>query len=237
MDIHDPGKPKIEVVPGDVIVVPSNAPHSYGADEKQPWTQLWFHAIGPRAVKYLAELGVVDVPFKGHVSKPDKIENSLHRINEVRKHGCGRAVLLETAALAELVLARLYDETCLEPVGRTFRNAEDGKAAEFTRKLKDITAFFQENFRNDITLSKVAGSYHVSESWLSHAFSEYTGFSPVGFVIHLRLQEACRALATTDRKLDDIAESVGYSDPFYFSRLFKKHMGLPPSTYREGYGR
>ena len=86
-------------------------------------------------------------------------------------------------------------------------------------------------------MTEAAQACHVSESWLYHAFPEHTGFTPLGFIIHLRLQEACRALATTERKLEDIAASVGYDDPFYFSRLFKKHLGVAPSDYRREYGR
>ena len=86
-------------------------------------------------------------------------------------------------------------------------------------------------------MPEVAQACHVSESWLYHTFPEQTGFSPLAFVIHLRLQEACRLLATSDRKLDDVAASVGYDDPFYFSRIFSKHIGLSPSGYRREYGR
>ncbi len=84
-------------------------------------------------------------------------------------------------------------------------------------------------------MAEVAQACQVSQSWLFHAFPEHTGFTPLGFVIHLRLQEACRLLATSSRKLEDIAVSVGYDDVFYFSRLFKKHIGVPPSAYRHEY--
>ena len=219
---------------GDVLVVPPNAPHSYCADENDPWTQLWFHATGVRVEGFLAQLGVKDGPYKGTVANPGLVKDSLHRINELRRHGCGRAVLLESAALGELVFARVYAEGCLAPV---IAKASQSGTSVWTRKLEALTAFFQKNFQKEVQLTEVARLHNVSESWLYHAFAEHTGFSPLGFVIHLRLQETCRALATSDRKLDDIASSVGYNDPFYFSRLFKKHISLTPTAYREIYGR
>ena len=235
-DIDNPEN-QIPVREGEVFVVPPNVPHSYGADKKDPWTQLWFHAMGPRVGQFLTQLGVKDAPFKGRPTKLNMVKDSLHRINELRQQGCGRTVLLETAALAELVLARLYAEACLEPVGRAAKNGEHTAAGECARKLKAITTYFHDNFQREFSVGDIAQVHHVSESWLSHAFSDHTGFSPLGFVIHLRLQEACRALATSDRKLEDIAQSVGYRDPFFFSRLFKKHVGMPPSAYRSDYAR
>ena len=233
-DIDNPDGARIVVDPGDVLIVPPNTPHSYGADENDPWTQLWFHATGARVEGFLAQLGVKGGPYKGRVSNLSLVKDSLHRINELRRHGCGRAVLLESAALGELAFARIYAEGCLDPV--IAKGAQNGTTVR-AKKLEALTAFFQKNFPRELVLTEVARMHNVSESWLYHAFAEHTGFSPLGFVIHLRLQETCRALATSDRKLDDIASSVGYNDAFYLSRLFKKHIGLTPTAYRESYSR
>ncbi len=231
-----PEAKRTTVKPGDVLVIPPNTPHSYGADEKEPWTQLWFHASGPRVAQFLAQLKVAGGPQWGRISGLEAVKQSMYRMNELRRQGCGRNVLLESAALGELVLARLYAEACLEPIGSGATRDPDLKAVERGQKLSRLTLYFQENFRRDLALPEVAQACHVSESWLYHTFPEQTGFSPLGFVTHLRLQEACRLLATSERKLDDIAASVGYSDPFYFSRIFKKHLGLSPSVYRREYG-
>jgi AraC-like DNA-binding protein len=234
-DVQNPEGPKTPIVPGEVLVVPSKTPHSYGADEKDPWTQLWFHATGPRLTQFLAQLRVKDKPFKGRLSQTQVVKESVHRMNELRLQGCGRAVLLESAALGELVLARLYAEACLEPAYGGVQAGLQREAVERLRKLKRVTSFLQENFHRELSVAQAAQACQVSESWLYHVFPEQAGFSPLGFVIHLRLQEACRLLATSDRKLDDIAASVGYDDPFYFSRIFKKHLGLSPSGYRREY--
>ncbi|HWQ90125.1 MAG TPA: AraC family transcriptional regulator [Clostridia bacterium] len=234
-DVQDPKRSRVPVLPGEILVIPSDTPHSYGADEKDPWTQLWFHATGPRLASLLQELRVSGGPFKGRVGNVAMVRDSLHRINELRRQGCGRSVLLESAALGQLVLARLYAEASLNPALEKTQRKPHRPPAERVRKLERITRFLQENWRNDLSLPQVANACHVSESWLYHAFAEHAGFSPLGFVIHLRLQEACRLLATTNHKLQDIATAVGYEDPFYFSRLFSKHIGMAPSAYREQY--
>jgi AraC family transcriptional regulator, arabinose operon regulatory protein len=235
-DVHHPERPHLSVVPGEMVVVPPDTPHSYGADAQNPWTQLWFHAAGPRVVQFLTQLGVKGALYKGRVSALGPITDCLHHINQLRRQGCGRAVLLEGAALAEVVLARVYGESCLQPAVDVVPGSAE-QAAERLHKLACVTAFLQENFRRNLSVAQVAQACHVSDSWLCHAFPRHAGFSPLGYLIHLRLQEACRALATTDRKLQDIGASVGYEDPFYFSRLFKRHLGLSPSEYRQQYTR
>jgi AraC family transcriptional regulator of arabinose operon len=237
-DMHNLDAPKIPVVTGDVMVVPPNAPHSYGADDKDPWTQLFFHVSGSRASRFLIELGATEQACKGRVSQVALVEQSIRRINELYRGGCRRNVLLESAVLGELVFARLYAEACLQPMWRSDAGRSDEKQAiEYVLKLNAIKVFFHENFGRTIVLAEVARQFSVSESWLCHAFKDHTGFGPLQFVINLRLQEACRLLARSDRKLEDIAMFVGYDDPFYFSRLFKRHLGLAPSAYRKQHDR
>lgn len=236
-DMTNPKAPRTLIEPGEVLIVPPNTPHSYGADEKDPWHQLWFHAIGPRVARILAELKITSQPHKGRLTNPGLVKNCIERINELRRRGCGRPILLESAALAEFAFARLYAEGCLEPVSSLPQPDLAKRSPENLQKLEQAVAFLHDNYRNEVTLTEAARACHVSESWLCHAFPDYTGFSPLGFVIHLRLHEACRLLATSARKLEDIAASVGYDDGFYFSRLFKKHMGLAPSDYRREYSR
>ncbi|MFQ5609817.1 MAG: helix-turn-helix domain-containing protein, partial [Woeseiaceae bacterium] len=55
---------------------------------------------------------------------------------------------------------------------------------------------------------------------------------PMAFFIQLRMRHACRLLDLSDRPVKIVALETGYSDPYYFSRVFKKAMGLSPEKYR-----
>ena len=112
-----------------------------------------------------------------------------------------------------------------------------GVPHHYTADPGDPWSIIWFHFARDLTVADVAHACHVSRSWLFHAFPEHTGFTPMSYAIHLRLQEACRLLSVTDQKVADIAAAVGYADAFYFSRLFKKHIGLSPDTYRRQYSR
>src|SRR5674476_1136453 len=69
---------RIPVHPGDVLVVPPNTPHSYGADDQAPWTQLWFHATGSRVARFLAQLKVAGGPQRGRITKLEVVKQSVY---------------------------------------------------------------------------------------------------------------------------------------------------------------
>jgi AraC-like DNA-binding protein len=56
--------------------------------------------------------------------------------------------------------------------------------------------------------------------------------SPMEYFIHLKIQKSCQLLFNTGVKIKDVAKEIGYDDPYYFSRLFKKLMGMSPEQYR-----
>ena len=67
------------------------------------------------------------------------------------------------------------------------------------------------------------------------AFKKHTGVSPNEYIITQRISAACQLLVQTDKSISEIAAEVGYGDQYYFSRIFKKKMGVPPLGYRRKY--
>ena len=79
------------------------------------------------------------------------------------------------------------------------------------------------------TLAEVAG---LSPSHFFSLFKLATGFTPIAFFIGLRVQRTCELLADPQSSIKKAAELVGYSDRYYFTRVFKQVMGVPPGEYR-----
>ena len=82
----------------------------------------------------------------------------------------------------------------------------------------------------------VACTLELFEYHFIHLFREYTGFSPHAYVTRLRLDKAKDLMVSTTMNISEIAFAVGYANPLYFSRLFKRHTGLSPSRFRTGAG-
>lgn len=92
---------------------------------------------------------------------------------------------------------------------------------------------FQKHYDQAICVADYARSHHMSSAWFIHEFKRCTGMPPVQYLQNLRLNTARGLLEGTDCTVQQAAAIVGYSDPLYFSRLFKRMIGLSPQKYRK----
>lgn len=95
-----------------------------------------------------------------------------------------------------------------------------------------VINYIQEYYAESITLDSLAEVFKYSAYHLSTLFKEYTGISPIDYLIRFRLEIATKLLMTTDASIKEIAASIGYKDVYYFSRIFKKRKGLSPAQFR-----
>jgi AraC-like DNA-binding protein len=71
----------------------------------------------------------------------------------------------------------------------------------------------------------------MSESHLSKIFRQKTGTSPIDYFIDLKMQEAIRLLSNKSLRIKEVAFELGYDDPYYFTRIFTKQIGISPATF------
>jgi len=116
--------------------------------------------------------------------------------------------------------------------GRAFSHKGSQPAlADFSGKQEAVAqaiAFLESHSNNDISLNDVAVFTCMSGSRLSHVFKETTGTSLMDYLLRYRLDRARELLRAESRSVSDIAYTVGFHDPGYFSRAFKKHFGYSP---------
>lgn len=98
--------------------------------------------------------------------------------------------------------------------------------------LEAAVRYFTEHYAENIVIADYAEAHNVSVSGFIHRFRQYTRMTPMQYILSLRLANAQSLLDTTDYTVTQIAALVGYENPLYFSRLFKKHLGMSPQTYR-----
>jgi YesN/AraC family two-component response regulator len=92
--------------------------------------------------------------------------------------------------------------------------------------------YMKLNHERALSLEVLASKVHVSIPHFMALFKSKTGYSPIDYHNRLRIQRACQYLDLTDMKIKEISTAVGYDDPYYFSRVFRKVMGESPSVYR-----
>jgi two-component system response regulator YesN len=86
----------------------------------------------------------------------------------------------------------------------------------------------------DLSIDFMCSYLGVSSAYFSTVFKKETGKTFVGYLTDFRMEKAERMLLETDEKTYIIAQEVGYSDPNYFSYVFKKQFGVSPSKYKAG---
>lgn len=100
-------------------------------------------------------------------------------------------------------------------------------------KIDIAVSYFNEHYSEQINIHEYAESNHVSTSWFIRNFKLYTGFTPMQYILSKRIYNAEALLQNTQYNVSEIANIVGYENPLYFSRIFKKAKGLSPSEYRK----
>lgn len=96
----------------------------------------------------------------------------------------------------------------------------------------NIMNYINHHFTESITVDKIAAELYLNKNYIAHVFKEETGYSLISYVILLRVNRAKVLLTKTDRSITQIATECGYDDFTYFSRQFKKTVGVSPSEYR-----
>ena len=128
--------------------------------------------------------------------------------------------------LLEVLLIWLMRSSTLSlQLQRTTVRAENRECAEIKRYI-DI------NYRESITLDKLAGMAHLNKYYLSHAFQKEYGISPITYLSRRRIEESKYLLGNTSHTLAQVSELLGFSSPSYFSQCFRKAEGISPNEYR-----
>lgn len=115
-----------------------------------------------------------------------------------------------------------------------YKNHEEQTASE-RRQVKlvnDAIKFIAAHYKENISLNHIAEEVKLQPTYLCRSFKEYTDKSPVEYINAMRIEEACKLLSQTDKRISSIVDELGFKDPGYFARVFKKYTGFKPSEYR-----
>lgn len=194
-----------------------------GRMKKEPWTIYWCHFKGEIAAF------IVDLILQNSRNyKPDLTynENRIKLFEDIYSN-----------------LEKGYSQDTLRYVNMIFYHFlssllyEDKFSYIENRKEEDIIALtielMQKKIQTIVTLQEFAAFAKLSVSHFSAIFRERTGYSPIEYFNHLKIQKACQYLLLTTMTVKEIAGTLGVDDPYYFSRMFSKLMGHSPVEYRK----
>ena len=196
--------------------------HAYEADAAQPWSYYWIHFNGTMAQQYYEVLTSGGKNICIQVEPDVKFVQSFEKILAILHEGHAYKMLVQTAGAMHQLLGDLYGLVCSRGVGQETTEARVERTLEVMRN----------NLGMHVSIHELAAIANMSHAYYALQFRRHTGASPRSYFNRLKIAKACEYLEKTTAKVESIAHLVGYEDPFYFCRLFKRVVGRTPTEYR-----
>ena len=205
------------------FIIPAGMPHSYRSDVQNPWSIYWIHFAGSKSDAY-ARFGGQVVSIER--TKTSRVNDRIELFSEIFRN-LDRGFSTETLE---------YVNQCLPHLLASFTHLSQFRLIKESGE-KDIVAqsinFMLENLTKKLKLEEIAAETGLSASHFSRLFVNRTGHSPIDYFIQLKIQRACRLIDNSGWSIADVSREMGFDDQFYFSRVFRKVMGMSPNDYRK----
>jgi AraC-like DNA-binding protein len=212
-----------EVQPGDLLYAPPLTHHSYWADTERPWTIYWMHLSGTLLTDYQRLLGLLEQGPVRHIGVHNDILLEFTRlVTEPLGAPVGDLSWLRIQANALAVLGRL-----------AALPHNIAKIASAYGPIQKAITLMNDSLEKEFDLTRFAKAAGCGERHFSRLFQRVTGQSPGNWFTQQKIRRACMLFTMPGIQVKEVAARLGFEDPLYFSRVFKRIMGLPPEAYRQ----
>ncbi|GGG87636.1 AraC family transcriptional regulator [Paenibacillus radicis (ex Gao et al. 2016)] len=209
------------------LITPGTLVH-YTADDTDPWSYSWIGFDGLHARAFLQRAGLsVSQPIfhanNGNDAENNWFEDAYRLLMDAYQRESSD--IWEQSVLYRYI-AELVE--CSEA-----RSPEPKRANSKEVYMSQAITYIENSYSQKTTVQDIAQAVGLDSTYLSGLFKQQYGLSLQLFLLQFRMNRAVELLANPDLTVSDIARSVGYTDPFLFSKMFKKTIGIPPRAYRE----
>lgn len=205
------GDKKFQLCSGDVFFTFPDREFFIDADDK--YTYLYVSFNGNGACALIEELGIniKNCVYKNHADLLGFWMDSIKRLNNTNANMIAESVLMHTLS---------------------FIDNKNTSAAQSRDKFESVMEYVTHNYASkDMSVKKVADIFFYSEKYFSSLFSKKTGTKFSHYLNDLRVGYAVKLLSDGNTNITEVADKCGYADQFYFSKVFKKYIGISPSEY------
>ena len=208
---------------GHMVLYRPKEPQKYEYYAEDQTEAYWVHFTGSNVTNILRSYGLTDDKKVFYCGSGPSYQNLFRAmINELQMCKTGYEEMLEMYLRQIFIKVERYFQSCMK--------MDNSRAAE---TIDMAISYFNEHYSEPISIEEYAEKNHVSTSWFIRNFRLYVGSTPMQFILQKRICNAEALLLGTQYNINEIAQIVGYDNPLYFSRMFKKIKGLSPSEYRK----
>jgi AraC-type DNA-binding domain-containing proteins len=209
---------EMKISPRQLVVIPAGTPHRYGASADNPWTIYWMHLHGSHVPEFIQTYGLdtgLLLPVATHARWLEDFQQCYSLLSDKPYSMPAQIHISQT-------IRHLLSHVGLSTV-------QDKKREDY---MEQAIRYMTDRLTSSITLPELAGHTGLSKQHLIYLFNKETGFPPIEFFLRMKMQRAGQMLALTNLSIKEICAEFGISDPYYFSRLFKRYMGISPTQFR-----
>lgn len=209
---------------GHLVHFPPGVPHHYEADASNPWSHCWFHFSGTKAIECADALGTT---LPNPILWVEDVDSLLEAFEDSFRYVLGGYTDADLIGLSA---------SCIHFIGlcRTLQRADCPRQRHGEERILKSIRFMRRNIHCALLLADIAREVGLSTTHYSAMFRRQTRCGPIEFFNRLKIQRACEQLILTSQSVSEIAYSLGFDDPLYFSRCFRRHIGISPREYRAG---
>lgn len=210
-----------DVAAGQLMLLPQGFEHYYEAKTSDPWTLFWVHFQGAATGIFLQHLGFRERRPVVTAGVSPLLMGAFTNLMEVRRTGYSTRAFVNAANQ----LRHMFSQMALEI------SAQKGRGRGGF-ELSQIQAYMLENLDQPLNLEQLAAAANMSKFHFSKRYKALSGYSPIKHFQNMKIEHACYLLDATDLSVGTVAARLGYDDPLYFSRLFRRTIGVSPRAYR-----
>ena len=213
---------EVPVQRGDLLYAQPRTHHRYRADAEQPWTIYWMHLSGEMLAEYERLLGLVSRGPVRHIGLHNDVVLEFSRLvtEPIASHPDEQSWFrLQANAIAVLSrIAALPDNIA--------------EIASAYGPIQKAIAIMNASLHQAFDIHRFAQAARLSERHFSRQFRKITGLPPGDWFIQQKIRRALMLLTLPGIQVKQVASRLGYDDPLYFSRVFRRFVGMPPEAYR-----
>lgn len=215
-----------ELGAGDSFVIEPEQLISYVSDEIDPWHYCWIAFTGAQAAALVDSTGVNPLQPIIHTKRNRHIPVLFRHIQQALRSKKANAQLKSIGYL-HLLLGEYCETLSASTLAGVVTEAESD------RIVQQAIHYLSTQYAEPITIELMAESLGYNRAYLSRMFKRHTKVTPVTFLLKLRVDKARLLLRERlELTIEQIASSVGFYDPLYFSKQFRRWYGVSPSEYR-----